>query len=671
MCGIAGFVESSSTSSPLGSHDAHALAHAMCDAIRHRGPDDEGVLIEEWGTGRVAMGMRRLSIIDLSTGHQPIHNEDRTIWTVFNGEIYNFPELRRDLEAGGHRFYTATDTETIVHAYEQGGPDAIERLRGMFGLAIWDAQSKTLLLARDRIGIKPLHYAQIGGRLYFGSEIKSILRSAEVPRDIDLNALDHYLSVLYTPRDASIFARVSKLPPGHLLIWRDGRVDVRQYWQLAASESFDGTEQEAVDALRDVLAGAVRSHLASDVPIGAFLSGGVDSSVVVSLMAQACGRRVKTFSIGFDEPSFDELQHARRVAEHVGADHHELVVRPDAVAILDDVIRHCDEPFADPSVIPTWYVSQMASRHVTVVLSGDGGDELFGGYDRYFPHPRVLAFDRYSPAAFRRVAALAASSLPHGVRGKNFLRHVGRDEYGRYLDAIRYFSADEKPDLLSPDVRAALVGPDPESRLAHHFERYRALPWPSQMMRFDTETYLPDDILTKVDRMSMAHSIESRVPLLDNEVIEFASRLPATLKIKGARRKHILKEVGITLLPREVLDRPKQGFGIPLGVWFRGRLRELFADTLLSTDALARGYFQPGFVRRIVDEHLAGRRDHTIRLWQLVVFERWHRLYVNGTTALELPRAAPRSTAAESMGPRPGDAASAGWTRRRSGHARW
>jgi asparagine synthase (glutamine-hydrolysing) len=381
-----------------------------------------------------------------------------------------------------------------------------------------------------------------------------------------------------------------------------------------------------------VLTDAVRSHLVSDVPLGAFLSGGIDSSLVVALMAEASSH-VQTFSIGFDVPAFDELEPARRVARHFGTDHHELVVRPDAVAILDRLVSHFDEPFADASAIPTWYVSEMARRHVTVALSGDGGDELFGGYDRYLPHPRVVAFDRYSPRAMRGVAALAGARMPHGMRGKNFLRHVGRDRRGRYLDAVRFFSVDEKDALLTPDVVRRLSLDDPETRLAGRFSRYDRLPWPSQMMRFDGETYLPEDILTKVDRMSMAHSLESRVPLLDNDVIDFAGSLPADFKIRDGRRKHVLKQVAARLLPAEVLDRPKQGFGVPLSVWFRGGLREIFADTLLSAGARQRGYFQPAFVRRLVDEHVSGKRNHDLRLWQLLVFERWHAQYADRAIA--------------------------------------
>ena len=638
MCGIAGFVEASRPTSPFRADESRALVHRMCDVIRHRGPDDEGV----WVADGVALGMRRLSIIDLSTGHQPIHNEDQTVWIVFNGEIYNFRELRLELEGAGHRFYTSTDTEVIVHAYEQWGKAAIARLRGMFGLAIWDTRSRTLMVARDRIGIKPMYYATTNGRLYFGSELKSLLEAPDLTRDLDAAALDHYLSFLYTPRDGSIFKSVRKLPPGHLITWCDGRLTIERYWQMAATETFTGSEEEAVHQLRAVLSDAVRSHMISDVPLGAFLSGGVDSSLVVGLMSELSSARVKTFSIGFDEPAFDELEHARRVADHFGTEHHEFVVKPDGVGILDKLISHFDEPFADSSAIPTWYVSEMARRHVTVVLSGDGGDELFGGYDRYLPHPRVAAFDRYSPRALRRVAALAAERLPHGARGKNFLRHVGRDEQGRYLDAIRFFGADEKSALLTPELQRAIDGPDAETRLARHFERLASLPWASQMMRFDAETYLPEDILTKVDRMSMAHSIESRVPLLDNEVIAFAATLPAGMKIKNGRRKHVLKEVAATLLPRAVLDRKKQGFGVPLGTWFRGHLRELFVDTLLSPTTMQRGYFQPAFVNRIVSEHLAGTHDHTLRLWQLLVFERWNREYVDrrGSAVPELLRSA-------------------------------
>jgi asparagine synthase (glutamine-hydrolysing) len=633
MCGIAGFIDSPDVRTPFGPEAAQALIREMCRVIRHRGPDDEGVLTEPG----VAIGMRRLSIIDVSTGHQPIHNEDGSISIVFNGEIYNFQALRRELESKGHRFATSTDTEAIVHAYEEWGVDAIGRLRGMFGLALWDRRTRTMVVARDRVGIKPMHYAVIGGRLYFGSEIKSLLCAPDLPHDLNPGALDHYLSFLYAPRDASFFAHIRKLPPGHVLTWRDGRLTTAAYWRPGTTETFKGTEADAVDELKRVLTEAVRLHLISDVPLGAFLSGGIDSSLVVALMSRVSGARVKTFSIGFDQPQYDELQFARQVAERYDTEHHEEVVTPDGVSILDTLVSHFDEPFGDPSAIPTWYVSQLAAQHVTVTLSGDGGDELFGGYDRYVQDPRVAAIDRYTPPAIRRVAGLVAARLPHGAKGKRFLHHIAETERGRYVDAVGFFNADDKGGLYSEGFRQRLPLVNPEDRAIALFERYKGLPWASQMMRFDVETYLPEDILTKVDRTSMAHSIESRVPLLDNNVIDFALTLPAAMKIRGGRRKHVLKEVAAQFLPAGLIDRRKQGFGVPLDVWFRGSLRELFADTLLSPRALQRGYFDPVFVRRVVNEHVNGTRDHAFRLWQLVVLERWHQQYVDPFSGSFLP----------------------------------
>ena len=632
MCGIAGFADGTfsgrSGQTPQRLDAEFNLVHRMCDVIRHRGPDDEGIHVEP-GLG---LGMRRLSIIDLAGGRQPIHNEAQTIWVVFNGEIYNYRELRGQLESLGHRFYTSSDTETIVHAYEEWGEGAFARLRGMFGIALWDEPARTLLLARDRAGQKPVHYTERGGRLYFGSEIKSLLAAGAVDPALNLAALDHYLAFLYTPRDASIFQGVSKLPPGHFLRWRDGRAQISQYWQVDARETFAGSEAEACEALREVLQDAVGSHLVSDVPLGAFLSGGVDSSAVVGMMARASSRPVQTFSIGFDDPAFDELEHARTVATHFGTDHHEFVVRPDGLSILDQLIGHFDEPFADSSAIPTWYVSEIARRHVTVVLSGDGGDELFGGYDRYLPHPRVAQFDRLAVPGLRAAAALAWPMLPHGAKGKNFLRHVAKDAAGRYLDSIAMFQPDERAALYAPGVRAA-VSADSEATLARHFPRFDGLPHDSRMMRFDFETYLPEDVLTKVDRMSMAHSIETRVPLLDNRVIDFAATLPARFKIRDGRRKHILKEALRPMLPAGILDRKKQGFGIPLGTWFRGGLTGLFSDVLDAPRTRQRGYFEPVFVSRLLKEHLAGERDHTLRLWQLLVFELWHRQYLDTAVA--------------------------------------
>ena len=625
MCGIAGFADTAVTGfpEPAQMREAESVVRQMCAVIRHRGPDDEGVRAEPGA----ALGMRRLSIIDLATGHQPIRNEDATIWVVFNGEIYNFRELRADLAARGHRFYTSTDTETIVHAYEEWGEGAFARLRGMFAVALWDRGTATLLLARDRLGIKPLYYAERHGRLYFGSELKSLLVTGAIERRIDTAALEHFLAFLYTPGDQAIFSGVRKLPPGHLLRWRRGSSRVVAYWTPPPDET-PIADEEAAEGLLDHLRDAVQAHLVSDVPLGAFLSGGVDSSLVVGLMASASDRPVKTFSIGFDEPEWDELDAARTVARHFGTDHHEFVVRPDALAIADRLVEHFDEPFGDSSAIPTWYVSEMARRHVTVVLSGDGGDELFGGYDRYLPHPAVAMFDRLAVPGARPAAGWLGQRLPRGALGRRFLQHVAQGPVERYVDAVSFFSAEDRRALLSRDVRATAQTP-PEHRLAAQFARTTHLPFGSRLMRADLATYLPEDVLTKVDRMSMAHSIESRVPLLDHRLVEFALRLPLHLKIRQGARKYLLKQVAGRLLPPEILNRPKQGFGVPLAVWCRGRLREAFTDVLQSSSVRERGYFDSSEIDRLLEEHLSGRRNHDLRLWQLYMFELWHRQYAD------------------------------------------
>jgi asparagine synthase (glutamine-hydrolysing) len=623
VCGIAGFADLAPSGGTVNAD--RDRVRAMCDVMRHRGPDDEGVHVERG----VALGMRRLSIIDLSTGHQPITSEDGTVTVVFNGEIYNYRELRATLQAEGHRFATASDTETIVHGYEQWGDGVFARLRGMFGIALWDSRTRILLVARDRAGIKPVYYAEAAGRLYFGSEAKCLLAMPEIDRSLDPAALDHFLAYLYTPRDRSIFGGIRKLRPGHYLKVEDGAFAIERYWRIPSTPTFTASDDEALDALHDTLSAAVQSHMMSDVPLGAFLSGGIDSSIIVALMAQASSRPVKTFSIGFEEAVYDELPHARRVAEHVGTEHHEFVVRPDALSILDRLIWHFDEPFADASAIPTWYVSEMARRHVTVVLSGDGGDELFGGYDRYLPHPQVARFDRQVPRAGRAVASVLWRALPHGMRGKNFLRHVARNAQGRYLDSLTFYHADERQALLSTDIRSLLGGWSAEAYFEAPLERFRDLPLAAQMMGFDFETYLPEDCLTKVDRMSMAHSIESRVPLLDHHVIEFAASLPAHLKVRNGRLKYLLKELAFRLVPRPLLERPKRGFEVPLGLWFRGSLREAFGDVIGSAAARQRGYFNYRFIDRVLEEHLSGKRDHGLRLWQLLIFEMWNRHYAD------------------------------------------
>ena len=550
------------------------------------------------------------------------------------GRSTTFGELRAELTRAGHRFATTTDTEVIVHGYEQWGRGVFERLRGMFGIALWDSRARALWLARDRAGIKPLYYVEHAGRLFYGSELKSLLAAGAVERTIDPQALAHYLAFLYTPPDRAIFAGVRKLPPAHLLCWRDGHATLTPFWSPPRDEAPAVDETEAEEMLLARLRDAVRSHLMSDVPLGAFLSGGVDSSLVVALMAEASSRPVKTFSIGFDEPAYDELDAARVMAEHVGADHHEFVVRPDALGIIDQIVSHFDEPFADPSAIPTWYVSSLARQHVTVVLSGDGGDELFAGYDRYLPHAPVARFDTLPLPGKRTLAGLAARTLPHGARGRRFLRHVARDEESRYIESVSFFGPEDRDALFDHGFQAHGTRA-PEDRMHARFAHVRHLPLVSRMMQVDFGTYLPEDVLTKVDRMSMAHSIESRVPLLDHHLVEFAMRLPLELKLRDGHRKYLLKRVAGRMLPPSVLERKKQGFGVPLSVWFRGKLRTAFQDVLLSPLARQRGYFKMVEVQRLLDEHLAGRRDHDFRLWQLLMFELWHRHYLDGVTGVQ------------------------------------
>lgn len=630
MCGIAGFFGPEEN---LDSTERRVLVKRMCDIIEHRGPDDEGFYVQ----GGVALGMRRLSIIDLITGDQPISNEDGSIWIVFNGEIYNFLELRDDLVARGHTFQTQTDTEAIVHLYEEMGEACVERLRGMFGFAIWDRRERKLFLARDRVGKKPLHYSLAGDTLIFGSEIKSLLQHPEVEREVNIEAISDYLSFGYVPDPQTAFRGITKLPPGHTLTFKDGRLSTRCYWDFGyrQGDESDVPQDESyyVERLRELIAESVGVRLVSDVPLGAFLSGGIDSSTIVAMMAQQMDRPVKTFSIGFSESSFDELHHARITARHFNTDHHEFVVTPDVCKIVEDIVWHHDEPFGDVSSIPTYMVSKMAREHVTVILSGDGGDELFAGYERYLVDQDRRVFERI-PSFIRRNLMLRASRvLPRAVYGKNFLRNVALEGDARYVDSLSYFDEDAKQELLSTEIRRALGGRDSSegfrqlltvSRSAEHIER---------LLYLDSKTYLPGDILTKVDRMSMAHSIEARVPFLDHKLIEFVQTIPSTLKLRGRMTKHILKQAVRGLVPDQIIDRPKQGFGVPIAKWLNNELREMLHDTLTDSRTRQRGYFNQQAVEAILSEHARGRRDNSRHLWGLLTLELWQRTFIDGNAA--------------------------------------
>jgi asparagine synthase (glutamine-hydrolysing) len=617
MCGIAGIV--SLDQRPVALEDLRR----MCGAMVHRGPDDEGFYVAR----TAGLAMRRLSIIDLAGGRQPVANEDRTVWAVLNGEIYNFQELRRGLEARGHAFSTATDTEVIVHLYEERGPRCVEALRGMFGLAVWDERAQSLLVARDRVGIKPVYYLQDGRRLAFASEVKALLELPGVERALNWRSLGHLLAFLTTPHAESIVAGIHKLEPGtYLVAGRDGIRHTR-YWELRWAPDRSRGERGFVEALRERLDESVRLHMVSDVPVGAFLSGGVDSSAVVAAMARASARPVKTFSIGFAEEDYSELVHARAVARALGTDHHEQVVEPDVVSVLDDLVWHLDEPLGDPSAIPTYMVSRMAAEHVTVVLSGDGGDELFAGYDRYRVEARERRLDRV-PSPLRRLLAALARRAPAGMKGRNFLRHLALDGHRRYLDAASFFTLDEQRELLQPDAFARVSAADPWSEAAGYMAGLGS-DWLSTLQQLDVNGYLPLDILTKVDRMSMAHSIEARVPLLDHRLMELAATVPPELRLRRGTSKYVFKQGLRGVLPDSILARPKQGFAIPLGRWFRGGLSQLVREVLLSTRARQRGVVRPWAVEALLRRNREGR-DQSFQLWTLLSFELWARHFLDG-----------------------------------------
>jgi asparagine synthase (glutamine-hydrolysing) len=626
MCGIAGFVESAGAARPAG--ERAALLDRMCRRITHRGPDEQGAEV----LGRAAIGMRRLSIIDLAGGRQPMHGCDARVRVVFNGEIYNYKELQRDLEARGHRFRTRSDTEAIVHAYEEFGDACVERLRGMFAFAVWDARTERLFAARDRAGEKPLYYTTTpGGSFVFGSELKCLLEHPEVERGTDPAALDAYLTLGYVPEPLSVFRGVRKLEAGHRLVLENGRVTTESYWDFPTeTDDPPRREEEYVEELRARLDESVRMMLVADVPLGAFLSGGVDSSTIVGLMSRATNAPVKTFSIGFREDSFDELKYARLAAKHFETDHRELIVTPEVCRLVDELVRHFDEPFADQSSVPTYLVSKLAREHVKVVLSGDGGDELFAGYTRYAVEQGRAGFARLPRLMRRGLMAPLAAQLPHGARGRNFLHNVALDPADRYLDNVSTFNALGKSALYTADFRRALSGREPAAEIFRgHAARAGAAEGVASLLYLDAKTYLPGDILTKVDRMSMAASLEARVPLLEHHLVEFVSRIPASLKMRDGGSKYVFKRAVRGLVPDEILDRPKQGFGVPIGEWINRELRARIRDTFADARTRTRGVFEPAYVDVLLAEHERGRRDHSNALWSLFILELWHRAYAD------------------------------------------
>jgi len=638
MCGIAGAV----WNDPEKALEPDTLQR-MIDVLRHRGPDDEGTYASDFRLrpGRealpgVALGHRRLAIIDLAGGHQPLSNEDGSVWVVFNGEIYNFAQLKRRLEGGGHRFRTRSDTETIVHLYEDHGPGFLEHLVGMFALAVWDARRGQLLLARDRLGKKPLVYRHEPGRLLFASQLKSLLEVPGVPRDVDPQALDQYLTYQYVPHPLTIFRGIAKLPPGHYAVYRDDRLEVRPYWQLDFNAEEDRPAEDYARDLRARLTEAVELRLQSEVPLGAFLSGGIDSTIVVGLMRQLADEPVRTFSIGFPVPEYDETRYARTAAEEFQTVHEEFRVEPDAVEILPKLVWHYDEPFGDSSAVPTWYVSALTRQHVTVALTGDGGDELFAGYPRYRAVWLAGWFDGLPGVVRRMVAGRYWQKLPASARQKSlrrrwkrFVEVLHQSPARRYLGWIAIFNEARRGELYTDQFVSTLPEVDPVEFLAAALAKGNRRDPITATSLADLVTYLPCDLMTKVDVASMAHGLECRQPFLDHRVVELAARMPPRLKFRRGRGKRILVETFADLLPAPIRRRPKMGFGVPLDHWFRNELRDFAREILLDPRTLARGYFRAPVVHGLLDAHQSGRFDHSIRLWTLLVLELWQREWVD------------------------------------------
>jgi asparagine synthase (glutamine-hydrolysing) len=625
VCGIVGIVRRD------GAPVDRKLLGRMNEAIHHRGPDEDGFYFNDG----VGLAMRRLAIIDLKSGQQPIPNADRTAWIVFNGEIYNYRELRKQLEDAGHRFETNSDTEAIVHAYDQYGTDCPKHLRGMFAFAIWDTRHRSLFLARDRVGKKPLLYAQVDGQLIFGSEFRALLLHPAVSRDVDYEAIHHYLSFICVPAPLTAYHAIRKLEPGHWLLWQNGEIKTERYWQLDFSRKIKISEEEAGECVVDLLRDAVKVRLMSEVPLGAFLSGGIDSSAVVALMAEESSEQVKTFSIGFEEQDFSELHHAKRVAEHVGADHHEFVVRPNAIEILPTLVEHYGEPFADSSAIPSYYVSRETRRYVTVALNGDGGDECFAGYERYAGMNIAQTYANLPGSLREGVIANLVNALPAGTpknligKAQRFVAAASLKPVDRYLRWITAFDETAKVNLYSDEMQHAAAGWRTTGFLEPWFAKVNGAGIVDASLLADTMTYLPNDLLVKMDIASMAVSLEARSPFLDHHLMEFAASLPENLKLRGLKTKYLLKRVLKRLVPQQNLTRRKMGFGVPIGSWFRGSMQPLLRETLLSDRALKRGLFKPDAVRGLVEQHVAQQVDHSHRLWSLLMLELWFQRFID------------------------------------------
>lgn len=634
MCGICG-----AAWTDLSRAIAERDLAAMVARLRHRGPDDEGVYRDD----HASLGFRRLSIVDLAGGHQPLANEDGTVWTVFNGEIYNFPQLRHRLEAKGHTLRSSGDTEVLVHLYEDEGPAFVRLLRGMFALAVWDSPKRRLVLARDRMGQKPLVYRMDGERISFASELKALMALPErdVPRRVDPRAVDRYLTYGYVPHPATILDCVFKIPPAHYAVWQNGRLGMERYWEPEWDGEVDRPEDEDADRLREILSDAVREQMVADVPLGAFLSGGIDSTIVVGLMQRFSSRPVKTFSIGFDDPAFDESRYAEMAARHLGTEHHAFRVRPEAWSTIPTLTGQFDEPFADSSALPTLLVAEETRKQVTVALTGDAGDELFAGYDRYRAVAMSAMLDRLPVRARGVLAGPVARAIPVSSRAKTRLRRVRRLLEGidekpevRYARWMTLFDEAGRLDLYTDefDDRLATAGADdPAALLFDAWDVASKRDPVTKAMVADLLMYLPNDLLVKVDMASMANSLECRGPFLDHRVVELALAMPIgrKLRLRGGRSKVVLKRAFADLLPAAIRDRPKMGFGVPIDRWFRDELKDELQAILLDPVSLGRGLFRPEAVRVLIEEHVSARKDHAYRLWALLMLELWFRTHLD------------------------------------------
>lgn len=627
MCGITGFVNNTGQPADRG------LLEAMNLALIHRGPDEDGFYLKD----HVGLAMRRLAIIDLAGGQQPIHNEDRTKWIVFNGEIYNYQELRKGLIERGRKLYTNSDTEAVVALYDEFGPGCLEHLRGMFAFAIWDERDRSLFIARDRIGKKPLLYShQPNGDLIFGSEFTAVLKHPSVSRDVDRDAIDSYLSYLCVPAPQTAFKAIRKLEPGHWLKWKDGKIETNRYWLPDFSKKIKISEEEAIQETTRVLREATKLRMISEVPLGAFLSGGVDSSTIVALMAEESSTPVKTFSIGFEEQDFSELKYAKRVAEHIGAEHHEFIVRPDAIELLPTLVEHYGEPYADSSALPTYYVSRETRKHVTVALNGDGGDESFVGYERYMAMQFAEAYKRIPRVLRKAFIEGPFNLLPVSETKKTRVRDVQRfftsasePRIERYFRWMSTFKPAVKRDIYTADFINEVSDNDAIDVVGDWLRRANGTGVVDATLLTDQMTYLPNDLLVKVDIASMANSLEARAPFLDHKVIEFAASLPENLKMPQYRTKYLLKKVAARLVPREVIYRRKMGFGVPVGHWFRKEMKDFVRDVLLSESFRKRDIIRPEAVQKIVDQHINGIVDHAFPIWTLLMLELWYRQFID------------------------------------------